>query len=112
MPDGVWIMNETLQTMRASLVKGVEGEDIRVEGSPDMVLEVISTSSVQKDRERLPRTLLEGRYPRILRVDARKEPLTFDILRQYARGYTRREARRLGEVRVIREVVSANAGGR
>jgi hypothetical protein len=45
-PDGVFILYKTFQTMRVALVQGRRGQAVRVEGSPDMVLEIVSDSSV------------------------------------------------------------------
>ena len=86
-PDGAYILNQTFQNMRAVLSPGANGEDLRVEGSPDMVLEVISNSSVQKDTGRLRKLYSEAGIPEYWLVDARKEPLSFDILRCTAKGY-------------------------
>jgi Uma2 family endonuclease len=87
-PDGTFISHESLQRLRVRLVEGMDGGYVRVEGSPDMVLEVVSTSSVRKDTVRLRELYWKAGVREYWLVDARKEPLTFDILRQTARGYT------------------------
>ena len=52
-----------------------------------MVLEIISSSSVQKDTVLLRAAYWEAEIPEYWLVDARKEPLKFDILRHTAKGY-------------------------
>jgi Uma2 family endonuclease len=53
----------------------------------DMVLEVVSDSSVQKDYDLLRRAYWEADIREYWLVDARKEPARFDILRHGSRGY-------------------------
>jgi hypothetical protein len=48
-PDGLFVANATLQSGRVQVVEGMEEGYLEVEGSPDMVLEVVSRSSVRKD---------------------------------------------------------------
>jgi Uma2 family endonuclease len=86
-PDGVFILHETFQTMRAALVQGTEGEDVRVEGAPDMVLEVISTSSVRKDPQRLRQLYWGAGVREYWLVDARQGPPRLEVLRHTAKGY-------------------------
>lgn len=61
---------------------------VEVEGIPDMVLEVVSDNSVEKDTVELRRDYWEAGIPEYWLVDARREPLQFDILRHTARGYS------------------------
>jgi Uma2 family endonuclease len=58
-----------------------------MEGSPDMVLEVVSDSSVRKDVQQLRQDYWEAGIREYWLVDARKEPLIFDILRYTPKGY-------------------------
>jgi Uma2 family endonuclease len=87
-PDGVFILKTTFETMRATVLKRRAGGALRVQGSPDMVLEAISDSSVQKDRELLRDLYWKAVVREYWLVDARKDPLTFDILRHTAKGYS------------------------
>jgi Uma2 family endonuclease len=48
-PDGALVSYESLETGRIRLVQGVHGGVVELKGTPDMVLEVLSTSSVEKD---------------------------------------------------------------
>src|SRR5262249_62324771 len=52
-PDGAFASTETLRTGRLRLVAGAEEGYVEMEGTPDMVLEIISDSSVKKDTIRL-----------------------------------------------------------
>jgi Uma2 family endonuclease len=92
-PDATFISNEALDSDRVRLIEGKRGGYTEIHGSPDMVLEVVSNSSVQKDYEVLRQAYWEAGVREYWLVDARKEPLKFDILRHTARGYvaTRRQ---------------------
>jgi Uma2 family endonuclease len=87
-PDGMFLANATLQSGRARLVEGMEEGYLEVEGSPDMVLEVVSRTSVRKDTVTLRQAYWEAGVREYWLVDARKEPVAFDILRHTARGYS------------------------
>ncbi len=91
-PDATFISNAALDS-RVRLIDGKKGGYVEVEGSPDMVLEVVSDSSVRKDDVVLRQAYWEGGIREYWLVDARKEPLRFDILRHTAQGYkpTRRQ---------------------
>jgi Uma2 family endonuclease len=86
-PDAVFVGTETLESGAVRLVEGVEEGFVELEGSPDMVLEVVSTSSEHKDDVILRQAYWEAEIPEYWLVDVRKAPLRFDILRRTARGY-------------------------
>jgi Uma2 family endonuclease len=86
-PDACFISNESLDSDAARLIEGKQGGYVEIQGAPDMVLEVVSTSSVRKDTEVLREAYWEAGVKEYWLVDARKEPLSFDILRRTARGY-------------------------
>ena len=86
-PDGMFLSTGTLQSKRARLVEGMEEGFLEVEGSPDMVLEVISPTSVRKDKVTLRQAYWEAGIREYWLVDARQGPPVFDILRSTARGY-------------------------
>jgi hypothetical protein len=87
-PDGMSISYASLRAKRVVILEGMEEGYVEVEGSPDMVLEVVSRSSVQKDRVLLRQAYWEAGVREYWIVDARQEPLSFDILRHTAKGYT------------------------
>jgi Uma2 family endonuclease len=71
-------------------VRLVEGEKegyLELAGTPDMVLEIVSTSSVEKDTETLRMLYWRAGIPEYWIVDARGECLEFDILRLHSDGY-------------------------
>lgn len=86
-PDGVFILNDSVQTLRVQLVAGVGGGHVRLEGGPDVVLEVVSDSSVQKDTVRLRDLYWKAGVREYWLVDARREPPTFEMLQYGARGF-------------------------
>ena len=86
-PDGTFLLTDTLQSDRVRLIEGKEGGYVELQGTPDMVLEVVSRSSVQKDTVLLRKAYWEASIPEYWLVDARREPLSFDILRHTSRGY-------------------------
>ena len=60
-----------------------------MEGAPDVVVEILSDSSVRKDLIRLPPLYAAAGVPELWRVDARKERLRFEILTLERDGYVR-----------------------
>jgi Uma2 family endonuclease len=86
-PDGVFVATASVQAGQVRLVEGMESGYVELEGTPDMVLEVVSDSSVQKDTVLLRKAYWEAGIPEYWLVDARKEPLAFDILKHGAKGY-------------------------
>jgi len=86
-PDATFISNAALDANRARLVEGKEHGFVEIEGSPDMVLEVVSDSSTRKDLVVLRQAYWEAGVREYWLVDARREPLTFDVLRRTAKGY-------------------------
>lgn len=85
-PDAVFISHAALQD-RVRLLEGKKGGYVEMEGAPDMVLEVVSDSSVRKDTQQLRQDYGEAGIREYWLVDARKEPLVFDILRHTSKGY-------------------------
>jgi Uma2 family endonuclease len=87
-PDALFIAAATLATGRARLVPAADGRDfVEVEGSPDMVLEVISPSSVGKDTVRLREGYHQAGIPEYWLIDARGDDLCFDLFRGTLDGY-------------------------
>lgn len=86
-PDGTFIATETLRSQKVRLVQGKKEGYVELEGSPDMALEVISSSTVHKDTVLLRQAYWEAGIREFWLVDARREPLTFDILRHTGKGY-------------------------
>jgi len=86
-PDGTFISHEAFEEGRAKLVEGSRHGYTLLEGSPDMVLEVVSDSSVEKDYEWLREAYFDVGVKEYWLVDARKSPLTFTILRRNSKRF-------------------------
>jgi Uma2 family endonuclease len=87
-PDAVFVAFDTIRSGRVTLTEGSEEGIIYVDGSPDLVIEVVSPSSVQKDTVDLREAYFDAGVPEYWLVDARERPLSFDILKRGPRGYT------------------------
>jgi hypothetical protein len=87
-PDGTFISTATLASDRVRLIEGSRGGYTELQGSPDMVLEILSDSSEFKDNEKLRQGYWDAGIPEYWLVDARTQPPQFDILRYNSRGYS------------------------
>jgi Uma2 family endonuclease len=87
-PDGLFLSTATLESDRIRLIEGKDGGFTELQGSPDMVLEIVSKSSVRKDDVVLRRAYWEAGIAEYWIVDVRKAPVRFDVLRRSKRGYT------------------------
>ena len=86
-PDGMFVSSEALREGRVKDIEGRAEGYVELEGSPDMVLEVVSRSSVEKDNEVLREAYFQAGVREYWLVDARKPPLKFDILRPGKSGF-------------------------
>jgi len=86
-PDGVFLSSESLSTGRVQIVEGRAEGYVELEGSPDMVLEVVSRSSVGKDNRVLREAYFRAGIREYWLVDARKSPHKFEILRRGRSGF-------------------------
>jgi Uma2 family endonuclease len=86
-PDGTFVSRQTLKSGRVHLVAGEKEGYLELEGTPDMVLEIVSASSVEKDKETLFDLYWRAGIPEYWVVDAREDRLEFDIFRHGAGGY-------------------------
>jgi Uma2 family endonuclease len=93
-PDGMLVTYEAVRNQRAKFKKGKEKGYMEVVGTPDMVLEIVSESSVTKDYEILRELYWKAKIPEYWLIDAREDEFRFEILRWTAPGYvaTRRQA--------------------
>jgi Uma2 family endonuclease len=94
-PDGVFASWGTLRQKRLRLIRGVEEGFVELEGTPDMILEVVSTKSVRKDTTILRDLYWKTGVSEYWLVDARRNPPQFDVLRHTARSYV--AARKQGQ---------------
>jgi Uma2 family endonuclease len=86
-PDGIFVSMESLETGRVRLVEGAEEGYVELEGAPEMVLEVVSASSLEKDTVTLRDLYWRAGIREYWLVDVRHDPLEFDILRHGSRAY-------------------------
>jgi len=84
-PDGMFVFSESRRSGRVKLKRG--GESLEVVGTPDMVLEVVSKTTVRKDTVILPGLYLRAGIPEYWLVDSRPEHFRFDIFRPGRRKY-------------------------
>jgi Uma2 family endonuclease len=85
-PDGTFFFLESLRSGKVRLGEGLEGI-VELIGSPDMVLEIMSAGSVQKDSETLYDLYWRAGVREYWLVDARGERPVFDIFRHGPRGF-------------------------
>jgi Uma2 family endonuclease len=85
-PDATFVSNAALED-RVRLLEGRDAGYVELDGAPDMVLEVVSPSSVRKDTVLLRQAYWQGGIREYWLVDARHDPLSFDILRHTPKGY-------------------------
>jgi Uma2 family endonuclease len=86
-PDGVFVYHETITENRVRPVEGKKGGYVEMEGTPDMVLEVVSAGSVKKDTVTLRDLYWKAGITEYWLVDGRGEAMEFDILRHTPKGY-------------------------
>src|SRR5262245_39510197 len=86
-PDGMFARWDTLQDGTARLVGGNPPDGVELNGTPDMVLEVVSKKSVRKDTIELPDVYWEAGIAEYWLIDPRGQELRFDILRHSSNGY-------------------------
>lgn len=86
-PDGMFVSFEALRDGRVKEIEGKAEGYVEFEGSPDMVLEVVSRSSIKKDNEVLREAYFQAGIREYWLVDARKSPLKFEILRPGRSGF-------------------------
>jgi Uma2 family endonuclease len=86
-PDGTCVLFESLRLGRATLIEGGSEGSVEVEGSPDLVLEVVSTNSIEKDTVVLRELYWRARVVEYWLVDVRGDRLEFDILERGQDGF-------------------------
>jgi len=91
-PDGLFVSWEALRSGRIRLVEGAEEGFVELEGTPDMVLEIISPTSVRKDTVVMRELYWHAGIAEFWLVDARGQAPRFEILRHTPEGYVATEA--------------------
>lgn len=91
-PDVVVVLWESLAAGRVRYVPaagGKAGRHREIEGAPDLVVEIVSDSSVGKDTRRLPARYAAAGVSELWLVDARGDELSFQIHALEAGAYRR-----------------------
>ncbi len=89
-PDVVVALDESFDQGRLREVPsagGRPGRYIELEGAPDLVVEIVSDSSMGKDTRRLPPLYARAGTPELWLVDARGEELSFQVQTLDQAGY-------------------------
>ncbi|MFM8702560.1 MAG: Uma2 family endonuclease [Planctomycetia bacterium] len=89
-PDIVVVSEAALAEGRVRLVPAVGGKPdrfVELEGAPDLIVEIVSDSSVTKDTQRLPAAYHAAGVREFWLVDARRTDVEFTILRWEPSGY-------------------------
>jgi len=97
-PDIVVLLNESIDSGRVQFTpkSNRPDESIEVVGSPDLIVEVVSDSSVAKDTKRLVRAYFEAGVREYWIVDARGEAVSFRIMIPGAGEYVETPSRKDG----------------
>jgi Uma2 family endonuclease len=89
-PDIVVLFHASLETGRVQLIPRASGEPdryVELQGAPDLVVELVSESSVTKDTQRLPQAYWQCGIPEFWLADARGSDLLFHIHHHGRGGY-------------------------
>lgn len=89
-PDVVVLTHAALRDGRAKLIPKASGEPqrfIEIEGAPDLIVEIVSDSSVKKDTQRLPNAYFAAGVREYWLIDARDEELAFVIYRRGTKNF-------------------------
>lgn len=87
MPDGLFVSLESFERDAVKRFRNEDSDYVELVGTPDMVLEVVSKSSIEKDTVDLVDLYWRAGIPEYWLVDARSQDLRFDILRHRANGF-------------------------
>jgi Uma2 family endonuclease len=88
MPDGTFVSFKSFEEEKVIRRGGTDTDFSEIVGSPDMVLEVISRSSVEKDLEDFMDFYWRAGIDEYWVADGREDLLRFEIYRHGAAGYT------------------------
>jgi Uma2 family endonuclease len=89
--DLLFVLFESLDAGRVRLIEGAAGGYVEVEGSPDMSLEIVSSTTERKDNEILRELYWRARVSEYWLVDVRNK-LSFQILRWTSKAYRKTKA--------------------
>jgi Uma2 family endonuclease len=87
-PDGMFVSYDALRDGRVRRIERERAGCWELDGTPEMVLEVVSDTSVHKDTEELRELYWHAGILEYWLVDARAATPRFDILHHGRKGYT------------------------
>ncbi len=91
-PDGAFFSYESQRAGRVILLDGARQGVVELEGALDMVVEVVSDSSVAKDTKILPELYFRAGIREYWLVDARGETVDFQIFRRGSDSFFAKES--------------------
>jgi Uma2 family endonuclease len=93
-PDAFFVGYESVETGRARWIEGAREGHVEVEGAVDLVVEVVSAGSVEKDTVKLPGLYFAAGVFEYWLIDARDEQPSFELFRRGRGAFTsvRRQA--------------------
>ena len=86
-PDALFVSYAALKDGRVTRTEGARDGYVEIVGTPDLVVEVVSSGSVRKDTVVLREAYWEAGIPEYWLVDARAENPNFRILKSTPSGY-------------------------
>lgn len=88
-PDVVVVTHAAIDAGRVSFVpaSGQAASFVEIEGGPDLIVEIVSDASVQKDTRRLPPAYHAAGVAELWIVDARSQPPVFRVFRRGHREF-------------------------
>ena len=88
-PDAMFLSNESLAARRVwfSAGKSRGAQATELVGTPDLVVEIVSPSSEDKDTEKLMSAYHDAGIPEYWLIDARAAEVQFDIYRRRTKGF-------------------------
>jgi len=86
-PDMVGLLWESLESGKVRYVSNKKDRTVEIEGSPDWLLEIVSNSSVKKDKRDLRQAYHEAGVSEYWIIDARGDEIDFQILYWRKTGY-------------------------
>ncbi len=87
-PDAVFLSHAALAAGRVRFEAGRLGQATEMVGTPDLAIEIVSRTSVEKDTQWLFSQYWYAGIPEYWLIDARASDIEFDIYRRTTGGYT------------------------
>jgi len=86
-PDGLYFSYAAIRSGKVTRTEGAEDGYVRIDGSPELVVEVLSDSSEKKDLTELRETYFEAGIAEYWIADGREDIVHFEILRRGSKGF-------------------------